>query len=125
MKSVLAAAVFHTSMDGSPVLERKLDNGITIYGSPDTSAQIEAVVHDHSGLWKDRSNVVDIPKTKWMDISLLDDWQEKYKPGQAWVYPLGANDRAIVDKAFDKLHEQDRMEWTISLTPFSFPCFVV
>lgn len=60
-----------------------------------------------------------------MDIPLLDDWQEKYKPGQARVYSLGANDRVIVDKAFDKLHTQNCMEWTSTATPFSFPCFVV
>ena len=60
-----------------------------------------------------------------MDIPLLDNWKEQYKPGQARVYPLGANDRAQVDKAFDKLHEQDHMEWTNTSTPVSFPCFIV
>lgn len=124
MRGLLAAAaVFHTSMDGS--LERKLPNGITVYGPSDTSTQIEAVVNELPHLFEDRGNVVDVPKSEWMDIPLLDEWREKYKPGQARVYPLGANDRAQVDKAFDKLHDQDRMERTSTATPFSFPCFVV
>ncbi len=65
MQGLLAtAAVFHTSMNGSPSLERKLDNSVTVYDSPDTSTQIEAVVHSHSQLWKDHGNVVDLSEKK-------------------------------------------------------------
>jgi len=41
------------------------------------------------------------------------------------VYPLGTKDRKVVDKTFNKLHEQDRMSWTTTSTPFSYPVFVV
>lgn len=95
MRGLLAAAaVFHTSMDGSP--ERKLANGVTIYGASDTTmsdsaipdayTQIKAVVNDYPHLFEDRGNVVDVPKSEWMDIPLLDDWRDKYKSGQARVY---------------------------------------
>ena len=30
-----------------------------------------------------------------------------------------------MDKLFDKLHEENRLEWTTTSTPFSYPCFVV
>lgn len=60
-----------------------------------------------------------------MGILLLDNWEDLYKPGQAKVYPLGQRDKDVIDKEFDKLYTQDRMEWTTLLTPFSFPCFVV
>ena len=60
-----------------------------------------------------------------MDIPLLDNWRELYKPSQARVYPLGKADKQVIDEQFDKLHTQDRMEWTTAATPFSFPCFVV
>ena len=60
-----------------------------------------------------------------MDIPLLDNWRELYKPSQARVYPLGKADKQVIDEQFNKLHTQDRIEWTSSATPFSFPCFVV
>ncbi len=60
-----------------------------------------------------------------MEIPLVEDWREKYKPGQARVYPVGQTDRDIIDKAFDKLQGQDRAEWTKTSTPFTFSCFVV
>ena len=59
-----------------------------------------------------------------MEISLLDNWRELYKPDQARVYPLGSKDKEVIDKEFDKLHDQDCMEWTTTATSFSFPCFV-
>ena len=41
------------------------------------------------------------------------------------VYPLGIDDRELVDKTFDKLHKQERMSWSTTSTPFSYPVFVV
>ena len=60
-----------------------------------------------------------------MDIPLLDNWKELYKPGQARVNPIGQRDREVIDKSFDKLHVQDRMYWTNEATLFTYPCFVV
>ena len=60
-----------------------------------------------------------------MDIPLLDNWKQLYKAGQSKIYPLGQKDREVVDEAFDKLHYQDRMEWTSQAIPFTYPCFVV
>ena len=45
--------------------------------------------------------------------------------GKAKVYPLGAKDRALVDKTFDELHTADKMSWTNESTPFSYPVFCV
>ena len=33
--------------------------------------------------------------------------------------------KIIIDKQFDKLHEQKRIKWISTVTPFSFPSFVV
>jgi hypothetical protein len=41
------------------------------------------------------------------------------------VYLLSIKDKKVVDKTFNKLHEQDRMSWTTTSTPFSYPVFVV
>jgi len=53
-----------------------------------------------------------------MDIPLLDNWQDHYKPGQAKVYPVGQRDKQVIDDAFNKLHEQGRIQWTATATPF-------
>lgn len=59
------------------------------------------------------------------DIPLLDNWRDLYKPGQAKVYPLGRQDKEVVNQAFDKLHTENRLEWASTSTPFTYPCFVV
>ena len=41
------------------------------------------------------------------------------------IYPLGIEDKKVVNKTFDKLHEQGRMSWSTTSTPFSYPVFVV
>ena len=87
--------------------------------------QIKTVIYDYVNIWKDHRNIVDLSEKQWMDISLIDNWQEKYKSGQAWVYSLDANNRTIVNKVFDKLHNQNWMKWITSFTSFSFSCFVV
>ena len=76
-------------------------------------------------LWIDKGNVAKVPEKDWMEIPLVDNWRDMYKAGQARVYQLSSKDRAVVDVAFDKLHEQGRMAWTKKATPFSFPVFVV
>ena len=106
--------------------EHKLLSGITIFGNDTkTVQQIANVVCDYLQLWTDTGNVVDVPEDEWMDIPLVENWESKYKPGQARVYPLGQQDGDLVNKAFDRLHHQGRLEWTRTATPFSYPCFVV
>ena len=41
------------------------------------------------------------------------------------MYLLDIKDRAIVDKVFNKLQAQGRLEYTKQPTPFCFPVFVV
>ena len=59
-----------------------------------------------------------------MRIPLRADWESKIT-GKPKVYPLGIKDRAIVDKVFDKLQRQGRLEFTKQPTPFCFPVFIV
>ncbi|RKF74892.1 hypothetical protein GcM1_237098 [Golovinomyces cichoracearum] len=71
--------------------------------------------------WKDTGNIVGIDKD--MEISSVENWEEKYKPGDAKVYPFGGKDQKVIDDTFDKLHSQGRMEWTENHTPFNLPIF--
>jgi len=45
---MLTAAAYYTNMKTS--LEHKLENGVTIYGDPATTSQIEAVINDYPQL---------------------------------------------------------------------------
>ncbi len=115
------------SVSTSPasVAETLLPNGVTVHGKrkdPATIALAE-VVNAYPTLWED-SGFVDIPQDRWMRIPLKPGWEEKVD-GSAKTYPLGEKDRQVVDKTFDELHDQGRLEWTAESTPFSYPVFVV
>ena len=107
--------------------ETLLPNRVTIYSptnSPDV-LELTKVVNDFPRIWNDTDSFVDIPKDEWMKILLRDDWESKMPAKAPRVYPLGIEDRKVVDKTFDKLHEQERMSWSTTSTPFSYPVFVV
>ena len=121
--AMATAAAFGAAIAPAPQ-EFVHPTGVTIHGTPATTAAIANVVDQFPNLWKDTGQV-NLPESESMDIPLVDNWKDLYKPGQARVYPLGERDKAVIDKTFDELHDQNRMEWTTSSTPFSFPCFVV
>ncbi len=123
-KLIAAAAAFSAAMVPAAA-EEIHSTGVTVHGTPEARSMLSATVTDFPSLWQDTGSVQNVPESEWMDIPLLDNWRDLYKPGQARVYPLGQKDREVIDKEFDKLHSQDRMEWTTTATPFSFPCFVV
>ena len=104
--------------------ETVLPNGVTVYGTSEAVTQLSAVIEEFAELWHDRGGAVDLPQEDWMHIPLRADWESKIT-GKPKVYPLGVKDRAIVDKVFDKLQAQGRLEYTKQPTPFCFPVFVV
>ena len=62
----------------------------------------------------------------WMKSSLRDNWQSRLPiKERAKGYPLGLADRAVLDKIFDALQAQRRLEHTAQPTPFSYSLFVV
>jgi hypothetical protein len=65
---------------------------------------------------------VTVPKEDMMRIPLKLGWENQNMFTQ--VYPLSLRDKEEVDKTFDRLHEQDKVEWPAGLTPFGFPVFV-
>ena len=107
--------------------ETLLLNGVTIYGSTNSPDVIELtrVVNEFLKVWNDTGTFVDIPEDQWMKIPLRDDWESKMPARAPRVYPLGIEDRKHIDKTFDKLYEKERMSWSTTSTPFSYPVFVV
>ena len=108
--------------DGS-VMEAQMSNGVTIYGQPEERKVLSNLIDDFPKLWVDEG-FVDIPQSEWMKLPLRSDWESKVS-GKAKVYPLGIRDREVVDKTFDEMHRQERLQFTSQPTPFSYPVFVV
>jgi hypothetical protein len=40
------------------------------------------------------------------------------------LYKVPSNERVIIDTALNKLHNQDKLEWTTKSTPYTFPIFI-
>ena len=105
--------------------EVQLENGVTVYGETEAVRQLTGLVEEFQDVWEDKGDLVDIPETEWMDIPLVENWQELYKAGQARVYPVARPDRELIDKEFDQMQEQGKLSWIKEATLFTFPCFVV
>ena len=95
-------------------------NGVTIYGN---AGSLQSVVDRFPTLWEE-GGFAKIPEEDWMRIPLRADWESKV-PKTPRVYPLSNDAKDVVDKVFDKLYSQKRIDWTRESTPFSFPVFVV
>src|SRR5437762_11984550 len=100
---------------GEQSSESILNNGITVYGDDNTRKQLAEVALAYPELWEDNAETVDIPEDQYLIIPLKSD----SKIEAAKVYSLGLKDKAFVDKEFDKLHEQGKLEWTTRPMPHS------
>jgi hypothetical protein len=56
-----------------PALERKLPNGITVYGDQRVQTCFEQVLQRYPALFTDRSTTVDVPEDQQMPIPLRHD----------------------------------------------------
>ena len=119
------ATTSHSSQSTDVAKETKLPNGVMVYGNNNDTQLLTNLVNEFPTLWKDEG-FAKVPENDWMKLTLRDDWQSRLpKSNRAKVYPLGIDDRAVVDKTFDDLHRQGRLEYTSQATPFSYPVFVV
>ena len=60
-----------------------------------------------------------------MKVHLKSGWELKVSAIKLRVYPLGIDNKRLVDKTFDELQRLDCLKYTTSPTPFSFPVFVI
>ncbi|SLM40586.1 probable transposable element [Lasallia pustulata] len=106
--------------------ETKLTNGVTIYGDAETVAVLADVISAFPRTWSDSGDMVNTTPEEHLSIPLTVDWNTSTAAKLSHqVYPMGPNERAVIDEEFDKMHEQGRMSWSVKPTPFSFPVFVV
>jgi hypothetical protein len=103
--------------------ETKLPNGVTVYGDPAKAQRLAKVIMKYPFIWTDRGTTCRIPEDYWMPIDLKDGWQDANIPSRR--YPAGPRDQAVIDKVFDKLTEQGKMELAQKPAPFPVQTFVV
>lgn len=83
-----------------------LSNGVTIHEN--NSSSIQGLVEEFPTLWQE-GGFAKLPEQEWMRIPLKSDW-EKDVPKTPRVYPLSTESKDVVDKTFDKLHDQGRLD---------------
>ena len=60
--------------------ERKMENGVTIYEDREDYADFKALMENVKNLFNDDGGIVDVPEEEWMDIPLVENWRDIYKP---------------------------------------------
>ena len=121
--SALSMPIFLNTATQTGKQETCLPNGVMIYGNTQETQALSNLVADFSQIWKD-TGFVKVPEEEWMKIHLEDDWQSRVS-GKTKVYPLGIKDWEVVDRTFDELQQQGRLEYTTLSTLFLYPVFVV
>ena len=101
------------------------DHRVTIYEKLIIIEWINAVISCYLKLWKDYEHVINISEEKWMNISLLNNWKNLYKTDQFKIYSLRLKDCEVINEVFNKLHNQDWINWMSHSMPFIYLCFVI
>ena len=112
------------SADIAPSMEHKIAFDITAYGSPDVVRQYDEDVRPYESVFKDKGTNVDMPAGDWLKIPLAGDWTSSDAKLAHRVYPMGLKEQQLIDETFDKMHKDNKMEWSTEPTPFGFPVFV-
>ena len=79
------------------------------------------MVNVYLNVWLDSGRVIKIPQDQWTPI----DTKTRTKANATKVYPVGPQDRTIIDKEFDELNRQRKMQWTKGFTKYKYPVFIV
>ena len=90
-------------------LEKKHPTNVMIYGNSDQYERLAAIIDKHKDLWVNKGGFVDIPEDEWMEVPLKSNFEDLSKD-RVKVYPFGHKDREVIDKEFNKLHNQKRMK---------------
>ena len=97
-----------------------ITKNIIIYDISLIQQRLLIVTNVYLIIWK-KNNTVHVSKSKWMFIdTILDAKIESLK-----IYFVNLQNRKIINKKFDKLHEQDKLRWIIEIIFYDFSIFVV
>ena len=94
------------------IIEMITSREIIIYDDDQTRCQLKKIIDQFFILWIDYNQFIDILKKKWMFINLTFD----VKMQIVKFYSLSKRDQKFVDKKFDKLYSQNKINWIIKIT---------
>ena len=103
----------------------KLNNDIMIYESQMNVSVIKTIIKKKPLLWKNHENVMNMLKKMWMKIFLINNWRKIYKTKQTKIYSLNKKNKKMMNKKFNKYHEQKWLNWTKIKIFFTFSMFVI
>lgn len=111
-----------TTLSVESVIERVMSNDIIIYNRSFSETNVLQLTTDNFSLiWRNTDDIVNISESEWMLINiLLEAKSDAFK-----VYSLSLEDRDLVNKKFDELHAQDKINWTNRSTSYEYSVFVV
>jgi hypothetical protein len=131
-KKLLAAEFFwhksfalteiHIKIKEKSLKETSFDE-IIVYDISEVRQQLLNTINRFKlSLWDKTENIMmKIFENQWMSITLkLDAKIETTK-----VYSMSSNERDLIDETFDKLHDQDKMHWTMKFIAHDASIFVV
>ena len=61
---------------------------IIFYDTSEIKSSISIMINEFPFLWQNTESVKNVSESKWINISLFDNWRELYKLNQARVYSL-------------------------------------
>ena len=105
----------------SDVSERITSNDIIIYDNVSTYDRFFVVANAYFDIWRDNEDIVNISNKNWMSISTI----IKTKSNAFKIYFLKSENRTIIDKEFDRLHVENKMNWITEFTSYNYSCFVI
>ena len=83
--------------------------------------ELANLMNSYQNIFRNFDSIVDIFEDEWMLINFKSEVVFKFNK----VYSLEVKNRNFIDAIFDKLHQQDKLHWTIQSTSFNYSAFVV
>ena len=88
-------------------LEHIMFNDIIVYDISKVITQIVFVADEFSEIWKNQDVIVNISEKEWMLIFFKSNVTFK----SSRVYFINQKDKNVINETFNKLHNQDKMQW--------------
>ena len=100
-------------------LKHVLSNDVTMYETE--MFELTNLVNNYQNIFRDSDFTVNIFENEWMLINFKFETVSKLNK----VYFLKVKNRNFIDATFDKLHQQNKLHWTIQFISFNYSAFVV
>ena len=100
-------------------LKHVLSSDVTMYEAK--MSGLANLVNSYQNIFRDSDFIVNISENEWMLINFKFEVVSKLNK----MYSLEVKDRNFIDVIFDKLHQQNKLHWTIQFISFNYSIFVV